>query len=205
MDWVTSCPSPDFVPSDPSLPSEPLTAGDRDSGIMERIRESEAGALGELMDLYWVDLVRYGASLTGSPDEGEDVAQRVFIQIWQARAEWAGSGTVAGYLFRVARNLSISRVRQAGVRKKSEPEIARRWIYPPSPLDSAALSEFETALEEALGELAERRRLAFQLVRFQGLSLDDAGVVMGVSRRTVANHLYLASEQLYERLRAFLT
>jgi RNA polymerase sigma-70 factor (ECF subfamily) len=172
---------------------------------MERIRRNEARALGELMDIYWADLVRYCASLTGSPDEGEDVTQRVFIQVWQARAEWSAAGTVAGYMFRVARNLSINRVRQANVRKKSEPEIARRWRAPPSPLESAALSEFEAALEQALGELGERRRLAFRLVRFQGLSLDDAGAVMGVSRRTVANHLYLASEQLYERLRPFLT
>jgi RNA polymerase sigma-70 factor (ECF subfamily) len=172
---------------------------------MQRIRESEAGALGELMDLYWVDLVHYCTSVTGSPDESEDVAQRVFIQVWQDRAAWADSGTVAGYLFRIARNLSISRARHASVRRKSAPEIVRRWHRPPSPLDAAAFSEFEAALEEAISSLSERRRLAFRLVRFQGLSLEDAGAVMGVSRRTVANHLYLASEQLYERLRAFLT
>ncbi len=45
--------------------------------------------------------------------------------------------------------------------------------------------------------------MAFALVRFQGLSLDDAGAAMGVARQTVANHLYLASQQLVERLGTF--
>lgn len=177
---------------------------DRGPDLMERIRDGDAAAFGELIDLHWEGLVRYAALLTRSLDEGEDVAQSVFVQVWEARAEWTCSGSPAGYLFRIARNLSVNRVRRATVRKKSAPELARRWVCPPSPLDCTALSEFEAALEEAVSELPERRRMAFELVRFQGLSLDDAGAAMGVARQTVANHLYLASQQLLKRLDTFL-
>ena len=178
---------------------------DRDSELMERIRDDDTAALGELIDTHWDGLVRYAAWLTRSMDEGEDVAQSVFVQVWETRSAWTSSGSPVGYLFRIARNLSVNRMRRARVRMKSGPELARRWRSPASPLDSAALSEFEAALEQAVSDLPERRRTAFILVRFQGLSLDDAGAAMGVARQTVANHLYLASQQLLESLGTFLT
>jgi RNA polymerase sigma factor (sigma-70 family) len=72
-----------------------------------------------------------------------------------------------------------------------------------SPLEASQHTEFQDALEQALRALPARRREAFELVRLHGLSLGDAGGVMGVSRRTVANHLYLAALDLAEKLRRF--
>jgi RNA polymerase sigma-70 factor (ECF subfamily) len=180
----------------------------RDQGVaamvlMRRIHDGEPEALRELMAMFWSGLVRYAAVMTGSPDDGEDVAQSVFVQVWETRLHWTESGPVAGYLFRIARNLSIARIRHAGVRARWGLEIATSHARPKTPIDNAELSEFGTALESALRFLPARRREAFELVRFQGLSLKDAAGVMGVTRRTVANHLYLASVELATELERF--
>lgn len=176
-----------------------------DSDLMERIRDDDPDALAELIDRHWEGLVRYASLLTHSMDEGEDVAQSVLVHVWETRKEWTNSGSPMGYLFRVARNMAVNRMRRVKVRMKNGPELARRWKQPASPFDFAVLSEFESALEQAIAELPERRRTAFLLVRFEGLSLDDAGVAMGVARQTVANHLYLASQQLLDTLGTYLT
>jgi RNA polymerase sigma-70 factor (ECF subfamily) len=89
------------------------------------------------------------------------------------------------------------------VRARWGPEISTLHARPKTPIDHAELSEFGTALERALRFLPARRREAFELVRFQGLSLNDAAGVMGVTRRTVANHLYLASVELATELQRF--
>jgi RNA polymerase sigma-70 factor (ECF subfamily) len=171
--------------------------------LMRRVHGGEPEALRELMDMFWSGLVRYATVMTGCLDDGEDVAQSVFVQVWETRLQWTESGPVAGYLFRIARNLSIARIRHAGVRARWGPEISTLHARPKTPIDHAELSEFGTALERALRFLPARRREAFELVRFQGLSLNDAAGVMGVTRRTVANHLYLASVELATELQRF--
>lgn len=193
---------------EPPAPEIGATRGLKDQSalaavLMRRIHDGEPEALRELMGTFWSGLVRYATVMTGSPDDGEDVAQSVFVHVWETRGQWIESGPVAGYLFRIARNLSIARIRHAEVRARWRPEVSRINARSKTPIDVAELSEFGAALEGALGFLPARRREAFELVRFQGLSLNDAAGVMGVTRRTVANHLYLASVELATKLERF--
>ncbi|HUP52814.1 MAG TPA: sigma-70 family RNA polymerase sigma factor [Longimicrobiales bacterium] len=170
---------------------------------MKRLAFGESAALGELMEKHWSGLVRYATSLLGCGDAAEDVAQSVFVHVWETRRSWSESGSVVGYLIRIARNLSVARVRHDAVRIRRMPEILHLVPRSRSPLEAYQHTEFREALEQALRALPARRREAFELVRLYGLSLSDAGGVMGVSRRTVANHLYLASLDLAEKLRRF--
>jgi len=183
---------------------EPQVANsDRNVLLMKRLALGESAALGELMEKHWSGLVRYATSLLGCGDAAEDVAQAVFVHVWETRREWSESGSVVGYLIRIARNLSVARVRHEAVRIRRMPEILRLVPRSRSPLEASQHTEFQGALEQALRALPARRREAFELVRLHGLSLSEAGGVMGVSRRTVANHLYLASLDLAEKLRRF--
>jgi RNA polymerase sigma-70 factor (ECF subfamily) len=171
---------------------------------MASIRDGDAEALQALMDLFWTRLVRYAAALTHCADEAEDVVQRVFISVWETRSRYTASGSVSAYLFRIARNSALVRIRRDEVRRRLGPEVKRRHDSVPSPLDYTAFDELRSAFEVALRSLPPRRREAFELVRIQGLSLHDSGQVMGATRRTVANHVYLASLDLEKKLRRFL-
>ena len=188
-------------PDDRAYVGQP--AGEADVLVMKRLARGEPAALGELMETYWAGLVQYATALIGCRDGGEDVAQAVFVHVWETRRRWTESGSVAGYLYRIARNLSVARTRHEAVRARRSPDILRILPRGRSPLEATQHTELEDALEDALRTLPARRREAFELVRCQGLSLADAGSVMGVSRRTVANHLYLAALDLAEKLRRF--
>lgn len=176
-----------------------------DARTMEAIRAGDPDALQTLMDRHWRGLVRYAARMLGSTDAGEDVAQEVFVRVWEHRSRWTSSGSVQGYLYRIARNLVLQRSRHQEVRERTEPEVRRRAGEVTTPVENAVHDELRCAFEEALEELPERRREAFLLVRMRGLSLREAGEAMGVTRRTVANHVYLAAGDLEAALRPFLS
>jgi RNA polymerase sigma-70 factor (ECF subfamily) len=55
-----------------------------------------------------------------------------------------------------------------------------------------------------MAALPDRRREAYLLVRVHQLSLDEAAAVMELTKRTVSNHVYMATSDLEERLRPFL-
>jgi RNA polymerase sigma-70 factor (ECF subfamily) len=71
-------------------------------------------------------------------------------------------------------------------------------------MDDMFYGELRHALEEALGALPDRRREAFLLVRVDGMSLGAAAERMGVTKRTVANHVYMATTDLERTLQPFL-
>jgi len=60
-------------------------------------------------------------------------------------------------------------------------------------------------IREWISELPPKRREAFQLSRFDGLSHEEIAEVMNVAPRTVTNHIMLALQHLRDRLRTFQT
>ncbi|MFW6200634.1 MAG: RNA polymerase sigma factor, partial [Gemmatimonadota bacterium] len=167
---------------------------------MVAIREGDEEALGRLMDRYRVSLLQYAQVRLGRRDEAEDVAQDVFVRLWETRMRWKTGGSVPGYLYRIAANLVVDRARQERVRRETRSQRRRLRRPPPTPMDEAVNTELREAFDEALAVLPSRRREAFLLVRFEGLTLKEAGEAMGLAPRTVANHIYLAVTDLERSL-----
>jgi RNA polymerase sigma factor (sigma-70 family) len=172
--------------------------------LMLRIQASDVDALEQLMTRYWRNLVGYASQLLGSVDEGKDVAQEVFVRTWEHRFRWKPGGSAETFLYRIARNLSLLQLRRREVRSRSAPELRNGSRRARTPIDDTFSGELREALQEALGELPERRREAFLLVRLDGLSLGAAAEIMGVTKRTVANHVYMATSDLERTLHPFL-
>lgn len=175
-----------------------------DKQLMQMIRDGNADALQNLMERYWGRLLRYAARMLSSGDEAEDVAQEVFVRVWEHRSRWTPSGSVQGYLYRIARNEVLLRARHQDVRSRSHHEIQRRAGRVTTPFEATVHQELHAALEEAIQALPKRRREAFLLVRLHGLSLNEAADILGVSRQTVANHVYLAITDLKSLLHSFV-
>lgn len=199
------------IPAAPMQVQKVLSAPETDAAIlrsdeqlMAAIAQGDEGALGTLIERHWGGIVWYAGDKLGRTDDSEDVAQEVFVRVWEHRHRWDARGSVKAFLFQVARNLVISRLRHQRVKQRVEPELTRRVPNAVTPIDETAQRELQDALEAAIAKLPERRREAFVFVRTLGLGLHEAAEVMGVSRRTVANHVYMAVTELQKELRAFL-
>ena len=57
-------------------------------------------------------------------------------------------------------------------------------------------------IHQWISDLPPRRREAFQLSRYEGLSHEEIAQVMNLTSRTVSNHIMLALVYLRKRLRA---
>lgn len=172
--------------------------------LMQRIQAGDADALGQLMGRYWPNLVGYASQLLGSVDEANDVAQEVFVRTWEYRYRWKAGGSAESFLYRIARNLSLLQLRHRRVRSRTEPELRHGSRKARTPIEETFCGELRKALQDALSELPDRRREAFLLVRFEGMSLGAAAELMGVTKRTVANHVYMATLDLGRSLQPFL-
>ena len=169
----------------------------------DRLRASDRKAYSELFEAMHPRLLRYAAQITNDGDGAYDVVQDAFIKVWQMRDRLDPERSLKSLLYTMVRNLSLNALRQV------QTEQQAMAVLPPSEsaieetaaerIDTEALKE---RIREWIAELPPRRREAFSLSRFDGLSHDEIAEIMQLAPRTVTNHIMLALQHLRDRLRA---
>lgn len=185
----------------------PRTAAElADERLMERIRAGDASALDALLKRYWDVVVAYARQILGDPAAAADTAQQTFIKLWQRREQWAPTGSVAAYIFRITRNAALNerRARRVRVVSGENPRANATMSTPWTPLQTLEEKELRAGLEAALRLLPERRKEVFMLARFQRLTYEEIAALMGISPQTVANQMSAALADLRRHLVAHL-
>lgn len=151
-------------------------------------------------------LLRYARQLTRDEDAAYDVVQDGFIKLWEYRLRLDPEKSLKSLLYAIVRNGALNHVRRVKTQE------ARLADMPPT---SAAVSpdvderidtkELGDRIREWILEMPPKRREAFQLSRFDGLSHEEIADVMELAPRTVTNHIMLALQFLRDRLQAYQT
>ena len=188
---------------DPRSASKPDPA-ESDVAVLDRLRNGDRAALAELMDTFWGPLNGYALRMLGCADASQDVVQDTFVRLWAMRERITCDGSAGALLHQITRNLCLKRVRHWDVRTRKENEVRQAFLKRPvDPLRATMVNEARDVLHEAIDALPPRRREAFVLLRYQGLSLDEAAKVMNLSKQTVANHAVMALQQLRAQLLSY--
>ena len=108
------------LPPDPQqMPDAPETVPqDRDSAaLVRRAQTGDETAFSEIVTLYerfvFHTAVRVLRMSGGNPDDGEDVAQNVFLKAWRSLDSFRGDCAVSTWLYRITVNAARDQVRVA--------------------------------------------------------------------------------------------
>ena len=132
----------------------------------------------------------------------DDVVQESFLRVWKARAEQPVHSAKA-FLYRIARNVALDLVRRRRVAPLDPVgELAELGVMDERPgvLDALGTNERIAMLTEALDALPTRCREAVILCKLQGKSYREAALALGVSEKTIGEHVYRGTQRLGEEL-----
>lgn len=162
--------------------------------LVARVAQGDAGAYRALADRHLPGIVAYAHRLLGRREEAEEVAQETFLRLWQQADRYRPSAKPSTWLYRIAHNLAVDRLRKR--RETSE----SHWLdeAPGSGRPSSLLSQKQTvtAIREAVAALAPRQRAALGLVHYEGLTGAEAAEVLGVKVEAVESLLSRARRRL---------
>ncbi len=143
-------------------------------------------------------------------DAAQDVAQEVFIRVWQKGDRFQAQASVFSWIYRITVNMAIDHLRKAKSRGKlSDSEGTYREVYeteqysgstrmsPGLSIDQQALRD---RLDESLEVLSENQKRAFVLRYYQDMSIEEIAGIMGCKESTVRQHLFRASHKLRDEL-----
>lgn len=178
-----------------------------DSGLLLRLQRREPEALGELYDRY--GRLVYSLILRVVRDTGtaEDLVQETFIRVWnRAHSFDAQKGSIAPWLFAVARNRAIDYLRSAQARH--DPAELNQMDHPSlySEMESELFSrDSARRIQNAMRKLPEMHRQVIELAYFEGLSQSEMAEALGQPLGTIKTWVRAALRSLREQLGATVT
>lgn len=195
-----------------SLPAKlprcsPLSAPDAE--LVAQLQQGCEGAFRLLVERYQHLVYRVALSLLQSPAEAEDVAQEVFVEVYQTIASFRGEAALSTWLYRLATSQALKHRRWATAKK--------RWAHVTSllGLDNQVLHELPDhahpqallegeqqlqLLRAQINRLPTKQQLAFVLRHEHELSYEDIAAVLGTSVAAVESLLFRARQTLRHAL-----
>lgn len=152
----------------------------------------------QLFILAFPKVKAFALKLLGNEDDAEDIAQDVFVMLWNNAALWEDDGLRDAYLYATTRNsvfdLLRHRVVERAFRQSEKSKTAP--LAAPDFQDELYAEELELAVKLALDNMPEQRRRVFVMSRQQGMTHQKIADELGISVRTVEHHVYLALREL---------
>ena len=182
------------VPTAPAPPDDSAT----DAELLARVSERDRVAFEILYGRYVRPVFGLALRRLGDRGHAEDAVQEAFAAIWRSASTYRPErGAAGGWLYTVARNAIVDRLRRNGPAADTElPELAS---LDAGPAQQAEASDVAWRVHRALEELQPREREVIELAYWSGLSQSEVAEYLHlplgtVKTRTRSALAHLASE-----------
>lgn len=178
--------------------------GNNEKRWFEKIRKGDEQAFEALFRAYYKYLCAYAFQFLANRKEAEEIAQEVFVILWEKRAILQIHNSVKNYLFRSVRNHCLNQIQHRKVKHKYIHTLRERSKY------NLNLSEFlpepwlAEEIEKAVNAMPEKRKEIFRLSREKGLTYRQIAEKLHVSVKTVEAQMGLALKNLREKLKVYI-
>ncbi len=164
--------------------------------IHARNEAPDPGFMAELMEAV-PHLRAFAMSRTRNRDQAEDLVQETILKAWDKRTSFEPGTNLTAWLFTILRNQHYSEHRKLGREVEDVDGIyAAGLVALPEQFDRLEIRDISVALDK----LRPDQREAILLVGIQGMSYEDAAVVMGTAIGTVKSRVNRARKHLAEFL-----
>ena len=127
--------------------------------------------------------------------------QDVFLQLWNARVRYdERRGRFTSWLFVMARNRALDRLRQRGSRPQGDPPTGREGSGEPGAESQVLDGELRRSVLEALASLPPGQREAIELSFYRGLTQSEIARETGEALGTVKSRMSRAMATLRQAL-----
>ncbi len=161
--------------------------------IRSRLAANDPAALEMIWSEYASDLLGYLAGLHCSRMDAEDTLQEVFVTIARKRMSVAGARLLKPYLFKLARNVALNRLKR-NRRIRDRVECMSDWLVPVEP--ATPDEDRIQTLGAGLAELPEKQRSVLILKFYRDKTLREIGALLGISENTAASCFRYGIEKL---------
>ncbi|MDY0253112.1 MAG: sigma-70 family RNA polymerase sigma factor [Tenuifilaceae bacterium] len=181
--------------------------------IEEILQHSSQKAFAMLVERYQELVVKTCKGFTNSYADAEDIAQDVFIEVFESLEGFRSEAKLSTWIYRIAVNKSLNFVRKQKrerlfrsiegfftAQNNDEEPMQIEDMGRNKPDSNIERSENKRMLKESINKLPENQRIAFILSKYQDLSYKEIAEVMEVSLPSVESLLFRAKTNLQKHI-----
>lgn len=183
-----------------------------DTELLNQIRAGQESAFKILVETHQKRVFNTVLAIVQNFEEAEDVAQEVFIEVYQSVHKFRGDSKLSTWLYRIATTKALEEIRK----KKAQKRFAfftnlfsnnNEMLHEPVEFEHPGIilenKEKSKELFKAISHLSENQKIAYTLCNIEGLSYQEIMEVMQLSLSSVESLLFRAKTNLRKLLANF--
>ncbi|NOZ55888.1 MAG: sigma-70 family RNA polymerase sigma factor [Calditrichaeota bacterium] len=175
--------------------------------LVEQARGGNLRAFHTLYEAYAAPLYAFILRMTRSREDAEDLLQNTFVKAYRNLSRFRGDSHFSTWLFSIAKNETVSFLRQH--KRRNGKELSLNDVSTPAlslpddedPEVDVLNSETEAVLHQAVSHLPEKYRAAFLLGVVEGLPYEEVGKILKCTVPNVKSRIFRARAKLAKWLR----
>ncbi|KJF45265.1 RNA polymerase sigma factor [Draconibacterium sediminis] len=169
--------------------------------LINRFIDGDKTAINDLYAEYSPRLYRFAMAYLKSESEVLDIVQEVFVNVWMNRNKLKKDSNLDAYLFTVAKNTIVSVFRKKLSEKDYLEHLKNKSITNSIDTESQFnYNQLSDKLNDLIEQLPPQRKKIYQLSKEQGLANKTIAAELGISIKTVEDHLSKASKFIKKNL-----
>ncbi|MGZ3533698.1 MAG: RNA polymerase sigma factor [Thermodesulfobacteriota bacterium] len=181
--------------------------------LMAKIAKGDEDAFEILVNRHQTSILNLVYRFVGDRTQAKDLAQEVFVRVWQSAKTYEPKAKFTTWIYRITTNLCFNELKSARRRKwfsfnRSDEDGEHTFEETlsdsaPSAEDLLLEKERSRQISDALQSLPENQRMAMVLKRYDDLSYQEIGQIIGCSVSAVESLLVRAKRALQEKLKNY--
>jgi RNA polymerase sigma-70 factor, ECF subfamily len=189
-----------------------------DLSLMNRMEGNDAAVVAQVLagdeDAYRILVERHSRSIfrlayrmTANEQDAEDVVQETFLRAYRQLKRFESRSNFGTWLYRIAVNCSLDLIRKRRRQddSPSDPSSEEEAMYQlrdeaPTPDRFVLGAEIQKKVDSVLSTLGPKERAAFSLRHFEGMSIEEIGLVLGLRPSAIKNNIFRAVHKLRREL-----
>ncbi|MEQ1933381.1 MAG: sigma-70 family RNA polymerase sigma factor [Fimbriimonadaceae bacterium] len=173
------------------MPNDELQDSLAEKRWLTALAKGDTSALGGLYELYGERIFRYTFRMLGNRSDAEDATAETFLRVLRRASELRADGAFRTWIFRIARNLCIDKLRQ------------HKLLELPTDAHYSGGEERSTlriTVQQALKDLPTEYRDPLVLCDLEDMPAREAAEVLKISVPALKSRLYRGRRALRDKL-----
>ncbi len=163
---------------------------------IQRLRKGNTKAFRSLYDVYFGKVYHYCLRFTRQAEDAEELAQNVFIQLWEQRQSIDLNKSFDAYLFTIAHHNACNFLKQKARKIAREQPLSDRSILTSSTEYTILFNELSQTLRDTMATLPEKRQVIFRMWYEEHYSDEEIADLLQLSVHTIKSQLAKASRTI---------
>jgi len=168
--------------------------------LVRRLKNGDLCSFEKIYKMYYSKLYGFSKKFHLTTLQPDDFVQQTFLKLWDERAQLSEDILLDKQLFVICKNLILNHLKREKKIVSNQDYQLNLYEASNRPIELASMEELNK-LNASIEKLPQKRRKIFKLHKIENLTYEEIAEFLCISKKTIANHIYLASNFLKEECR----